>query len=298
MKKLLLGCITIILCLITTLSLTSCAGKKNKIGIPNDATNQGRAIKLLESAGFIDVNPDAGFTPELKDITKYHYDIEIVPTNANTLTTLLEDYAGCIINGTYATAYGLQPTKDAVLIEKQTEGGSNPFINIICARTADKDKEIYQTIATAFRTQVVAEYLIEKYNEAYFPAFSYNEDYTSTNIVATIDQYKSSRDGKEVVKVGVCGSANLHWNAVQKVLDDQGENIYLEQKEFSAYTIPNEALNSGDIDLNSFQHYAYFENECKVNKYDLTVIGETLIAPLSLYSTHSDSLDALKVSLV
>lgn len=297
-KEIILGVLIITTALLGGLSLTGCSSSKvNKIGIPNDATNQGRAIKLLESAGFIEVDPAAGFTPELKDVTKYIYDIEIVPTNANTLTTLLEDYAACIINGTFATAYGLLPSKDAILIEKQIEGSSNPFINIICSKTTDKNNETYKIIVEAFHSQTVAEYILAKFNEAYFPAFEYDETTNTTGIIETINNYNSSKDGKKIVKLGVCGAANTQWDAVQYVLDKQDAKIYIDQKEFSAYNLPNEALNSGDIDLNSFQHYAYFENDCKQNNYDLTAIGETLIAPLSVYSKQSASLDALKESV-
>ena len=63
---------------------------------------------------------------------------------------------------------------------------------------------------------------------------------------------------------------------------------------FDAYNLPNEALNNGDIDLNSFQHKAYLSSDAEANNYDLTVIGDTLIAPLSLYSNKVESLDALK----
>ena len=96
------------------------------------------------------------------------------------------------------------------------------------------------------------------------------------------------------MKVGVCGSANDQWKAVQKILDDEGANIYIELVEFDAYNLPNEALNSGEIDLNAFQHKAYLEKDAGGNGYDLAVIGDTLIAPLSLYSKQVDSLDALK----
>lgn len=292
-KRITLGVLTCLIGIVCCVSLTSCSTKYTKIGIPNDATNQGRAIKLLESSGFIEVDSAAGYTPELKDITKYNYNIEIIPTDANTLTTLLGDYAACIINGTFATAYGFIPSKDALAIEKQVEGSTNPYINIICSKAEDKDNATYKKVVEAYQTQTVAEYLLAKYNEAYFPAFSYNAPST-TDIVSTIDSYTSTKSGKTVVKVGVCGAANDYWKAVQKVLDDNGDNIYIELTQFSSYTVPNEALNSGDIDLNAFQHYAYFENDCNTNSYELTAIGETLIAPLSLYSSNADSLDSLK----
>ena len=94
----------------------------------------------------------------------------------------------------------------------------------------------------------------------------------------------------------MCGGVNNNeqWIATQKVLDDEGANIYIELVEFDAYNLPNEALNSGDIDLNAFQHKAYLAKDCGANGYDLTVIGDTLIAPLCIYSEKYDSIDAIK----
>ena len=286
------------LLLVSTLALSAC-GKKSagpvKIGVPDDGTNQSRAIKLLETAGLIEVDPAAGYTPELKDVTKYIYNIEIVPTTANTLTSTLGDYSASTINGTYAIPYGLVPSKDALIIEKQDENGDNPYVNIIAARTEDADNEVYKTIVDAFHTQTVAEFLLEAYKEAYFPAFDYNSDYkVDDNFVNDILNYKSSKDGKTVVKVGVCGSSNDHWLAVQKVLDDENAGIYIELVAFDAYNLPNEALNNGDIDLNSFQHKAYLNSDMAANGYNLTAIGDTLMAPLSLYANKVNSLDALK----
>ena len=286
------------LLLVGTLALGAC-GKKAadpiKIGVPDDGTNQSRAIKLLESAGLIEVDPAAGYTPELKDVTKYIYNIEIVPTTANTLTSTLGDFGASTINGTYAIPYGLIPSKDALIIEKQDEKGDNPYVNIIVARSEDADNETYKTIVKAFQTQLVAEFLLEAYSEAYFPAFAYDANYTvEDGFVDSILNYKSSSEGKTVVKVGVCGSSNDHWLAVQKVLDDENAGIYIELVTFDAYNLPNEALNNGDIDLNSFQHKAYLNNDAQANGYDLKVIGDTLIAPLSLYSKKAATLDELK----
>ena len=265
------------------------------IGVPNDATNLSRAIKLLETAGLIEVDPAAGYTPEIKDVTKYIYDIEIMPVDANTLPSTLGDFAASTINGTYAAPAGLVPSRDALLIETQGEGGDNPYVNIIVARTEDADSEVYKTVVAAYQTQLVAEYMLEKYNETYYPAFDYDADAEkSETLVADIDAYVSDKEGKTVVKVGVCGASNDYWKAAQKVLDDEGANIYIELVEFDQYTIPHEALNSGEIDLNAFQHKAYLQNEIDANGYELTVIGDTLIAPLSLYSRKVDSVDALK----
>ena len=144
-----------------------------KIAIPSDGTNLSRGIKLIEAAGLIEVNPAAGYTPELKDITKYVYNVEVVPQTANTLPQTLNDYAGATINGTYAIPTGLVPSRDGLIIEKQSEGGNNPYVDVIVARTEDVNNETYKKIVDAFHSQVVAEYLLTKFNEAFFPSFNY-----------------------------------------------------------------------------------------------------------------------------
>lgn len=267
-----------------------------KIGVPDDATNQARGIKLLEAAGLITVDPAVGYSPELKDVTSYLYNIEIVPTTANTLTSTLDDFAAATINGTYATSAGLVPSRDAVLIETQDEGGNNPYVNIIVARSADKDNPLYKAIADAYHTELVAKYLIAKYEEAYFPAFDYEDkgEYSLDTVVSLVDNYKSSKEGKTEVKIGVCGSKNEYFNAVQYVLDQQNAGIYIKRVEFDAYNLPNEALNSGDIDLNAFQHKAYLNKEIASQGYKIEPIADTLIAPLSLYTKKAATLDELK----
>ena len=271
-------------------------GAPLKIGVPDDATNQARAIKLLETAGLITVDPAVGFSPELKDVTSYIYNIEIVPTQANTLTSTLDDFGAATINGTYATSYGLVPSKDALIIEKQDESGNNPYVNILVARSADKDNPVYQEIVKAYNSEVFAKYLLAKYKEAYFPSVTYtdNNQFSLDTVVDFIDNYKSDKAGKTVVKIGVCGSANEYLNAVQYQLDQNGANIYIEAIVFDAYNLPNEALNSGDIDLNAFQHKAYLNKEIAANGYKIEPICDTLIAPLSLYSKKASGIDQLK----
>lgn len=268
-----------------------------KIAIPDDATNGGRAIKLLETAGLIEVDPSALYTPELKDITKYLYNIEIVPAAANTLTSTLDDYAAATINGTYAVPAGLVPSKDALITEQQDESGNNPYVNIIVARSADKNNETYKKIVEAYHTQTVAEYIIGTYNETFIPAFEYDEVKAESDAAKTVEEvnaYESSTEGKTVVTVGVCGANNDQWKAVQKVLDEENAGIYIKLQEYDAYTIPNEALNAGDIDLNAFQHKAYLNNEVDKQGYKIETIGDTIMAPLSLYSRKVNSIDELK----
>ena len=127
--------------LVATTLLTGCSSEGStssepvKIGIPSDATNGGRGLLLLEKAGLIEVDDKAGWTPELKDVTKYKYNIEIVPTQANTLVSTLDDFGAATINGTYAIPAGLKPKKDGLITEVQEVGSDNPFINVLVQLT-------------------------------------------------------------------------------------------------------------------------------------------------------------------
>ena len=184
---------TTLAALLLTVSAAALAAAPALIGVPDDATNQARAIKLLETAGLIEVDPAAGYSPEIKDITKYIYNVEVTPVSANTLTSTLDDFAASTINGTYAVPYGLRPSRDALIIESQSEDGSNPYVNVIVARSADAENETYKTVVAAYQTQLVAEYLLGKYTEAYFPAFPYDATTeVSEALIAEIDEYINS----------------------------------------------------------------------------------------------------------
>lgn len=145
--------------------------ENDKIAIPSDATNGGRALKLLEAAGLLSVDPAAGYLPTVGDITSNPLNLEIYEVEAANTPSLLPDVAAAIINGGHAVDNGLVPEKDAIYLETVTEGSDNPYINIIVARTADKDNEVYQRIVEAYQTDEVAEVIKEAFQGAYLPAW-------------------------------------------------------------------------------------------------------------------------------
>lgn len=98
--------------------------------------------------------------------------------------------------------------------------------------------------------------------------------------------------GQKVIKLGVTRSETEVWDYISKELAK--EDIVLELVTFSDYTRPNIALADGEIDINSFQHYAFFNNFIEEHNLDLTAIGETVIAPLGLYSSKIEDVSQLK----
>jgi D-methionine transport system substrate-binding protein len=143
----------------------------SKIAIASDASNGGRALKLLEQLGFIKIDPAKGYIPALTDVTEYIVDIEIVELEANMIPAALPDLTAGFINGAIAIDAGLKPFEDALFMETQSGGSDNPFINVIVARTEDKDNELYLRICELFQTEAVAQILIDEYGGAMIPAF-------------------------------------------------------------------------------------------------------------------------------
>lgn len=144
--------------------------EKDTIAIPNDPTNGGRALLLLQSAGLISVDPAKGDTPTVNDITENKLNLVISELDAAQTARSLPDVAAAVINGGIAVDAGLVPADDAIFLEKLT-ATSKPYINIIVARPEDKDNEIYKKIVDAFRQDDTAEVITKVTNGANIPVW-------------------------------------------------------------------------------------------------------------------------------
>ena len=103
----------------------------------------------------------------------------------------------------------------------------------------------------------------------------------------------SGKTSEVVVKLGVTGSVYEDlWEPAQKALKEQGINLKIVQ--FTDYVTPNNALANGEIDLNGFQHRIFFATEIKNKGYDISLVGNTFLTPLNVYSNKIKSIDELK----
>lgn len=144
------------------------------IAIPSDLTNGGRALKLLEASGLIECDPAQGFVPTKADIVKYNVQIEIKEAESATLANLLPDCAAAIINGGNAYTAGLNPSVDAIFTENvdpETNSQVPQLVNVIAARTADADNEVYKKVVDAYHTQEVKETIEKSYQGAFLCAW-------------------------------------------------------------------------------------------------------------------------------
>lgn len=135
--------------------------------IPNDATNGGRALLLLQKAGVIKLKADAGITATVKDIAENPKGIKVRELEAATLPRVLAQVDLALINTNYALEAGLNPTKDALAIE----GSDSPYVNILVVAESNKDKPALQKLAKALNSAEVKAFINDKYQGAVVPAF-------------------------------------------------------------------------------------------------------------------------------
>lgn len=123
------------------------------VAIPNDVTNGGRALKVLEAAGLIKISEAAGFNPTVADIESYNVAIEISELAANVIPTVLGDVAAGIINGNFALDFGIK-TEEAIFADSSLD--ELQYWNLIAARTADVENpetfEVIRKVVAAFQT--------------------------------------------------------------------------------------------------------------------------------------------------
>lgn len=137
------------------------------ITLPNDPTNQGRALILLNSKGIIKLKEDAGLKATEKDIAENPKKLVFKPIDAAQLPRTLNDVDASIINTNYALEGQLNPQKDALLIE----GSESPYVNIITVRPEDKNNEKITNLVKLLQSDKVKKFIEEKYNGAIVPAF-------------------------------------------------------------------------------------------------------------------------------
>lgn len=138
-----------------------------QVVIPNDATNGGRALLLLAKAGVITLKDGAGITATVKDIAANPKGIKVRELEAATLPRVLNQVDLALINTNYALEAGLNPTKDALVIE----GSDSPYVNILVARPDNKDSAAMQKLAKALNSAEVKAFIEQKYQGAVVPAF-------------------------------------------------------------------------------------------------------------------------------
>ncbi|WP_053955894.1 MetQ/NlpA family ABC transporter substrate-binding protein [Inediibacterium massiliense] len=137
------------------------------VSIPNDPTNGGRALILLDAKNIIKLKPNAGLEATEKDIEKNPKNLQFKPIEAAQLPRTLDDVDASVINTNFALEGNLDPKKDAIIIE----GEESPYANIIAVRSEDKDSEKIQKLMKALQSEEVKKFIEENYKGAIIPVF-------------------------------------------------------------------------------------------------------------------------------
>ena len=137
------------------------------IGIPNDPTNEGRALLLLEAQGLITLDDSSNLTATPNNIVDNTKNLEFQELEAATIPSVLADVDLAVINSNYALGAGLNPTTDALAIESS----DSPYVNVLVVKEGNEDNEAVQALVEALHSDAIRDFITEEFDGAVVPAF-------------------------------------------------------------------------------------------------------------------------------
>lgn len=284
MKRIISLIIIAVLAITSVFALAACGNDSEKItiAIPNDTTNEARALLLLEDLGIIKLKDGAGITATPLDIAENPHNIGFKEVEAAQLPNVLKDVDYAVINSNYAIEAKLNPTKDSLGIE----GSASAYGNILAVKEGNENTDIIKALKAALESKQVADFIASKYDGA---VVSVVDDLT--------DGYDSSVDYSALAgkTVSVAASPTPHAEILAVAKDILAKkDITLEIKEFTDYVQPNNVVESGEIDANYFQHTPYLEDFNKENGTHIVSVSAIHVEPLGIYGGKQASLDPIK----
>jgi len=281
------------LTLILALSLTACGGKDNsadnggdtkttiKIGVPNDTTNEARALLLLQENGIIKLTDGAGITATKNDIVDNPYNVEIVEAEAAQLPNMLPDLDYAVINSNYAINAGLNPVTDSLLIE----GSASAYANILAVKEGNENEPKILALKAALESQQVADYISEKYNGSVISVVENPTD----GYDASVDY-----DALKGQTITIAASPTPHAEILEVAKEIlAAKDITLDIQNYNDYVVPNTVVDDGTVDANYFQHLPYLEDFNAQNGTHIASISAVHVEPMGLYGGKQTTLDAL-----
>ena len=265
-------------------SLSACSPKGLTVAVPNDTTNEARALLLLEAQGIIKLKDGVGITATVADIAENPLNITFNEVEAAQIPNVLKDMDYAVINSNYAIAAGINPVKDSLAIE----GSAAAYANIVAVKEGNEQTDKTKVLVAALQSRKVADYIQTKYDGA---------------VVSTVDQpgdgYDASVDytalAGQTISVAASPSPHAEILAVAKDIL-AAKNVTLDIREFSDYVVPNNVVESGECDANYFQHVPYLDDFNKQNNTHLVSVAAIHNEPMGLYGGKQTTLDALKTN--
>ena len=263
-------------------ALSACSEDGISVAVPNDATNEARALLLFEDLGYITLKEGAGITATVRDIAENPYNLRFVETEAAQIPRILQDVDYAVINSNYALDAGLDPLENSLAIESAED---NPYANILAVRPGTENSDKIRALVAALSSEQVADFIQAEYGGSVIssvsdPGTGYDDgvDYAALS-GTTITVAASPTPHAEILAVAA------------EIL--AARDIELEILEFTDCIIPNNVVYEGEADANYFQHLPYLENFNAENGTDLVSALAVHLEPLGLYGGRQTSLDAI-----
>ena len=283
MKKIVSLSIAALLAAASLVSLSGCGSSKGlTVAVPNDTTNEARALLLLQDNGIIKLKNGTDITATVRDIEENPYNITVKEVEAAQLTNVLQDVDYAVINSNYAIDAGINPAKDALAIE----GSSSAYSNILAVKEGNENTDKIKALAAALESKQVADFITEKYDGA---------------VVSTVDNptdgFDPSVDYAALAgqTITVAASPTPHAEILKVAKDILAEkDVTLDIREFTDYVQPNKVVDSGEIDANYFQHEPYLVDFNEENGTHVVTVAAIHVEPLGIYGGKQKTLDAVK----
>ena len=244
---------------------------KISIAVPNDTTNEARALTLLEKNGFFKLKADAGITATKNDIEENPFNVSIDEVEAAQVPNVLQDEDYAVINSNYAISAGLDPMTDALAMED----GSSAYVNVLVCKEGNEEEPKIKALVAALESQQVKDFMTENYGGA---VVSVVENPT--------DGYDSSIDydalNGETVSCAATPAPHCEILEVCKeILAAKG--ITLDIQEYDDYVIPNTVVEDGQVDTNYFQHQPYLDDFNAEKGTHLVTVAGIHVEPMGIY---------------
>ena len=275
MKKI----IALVLALVLTLSLSAALADGITIAIPNDATNEGRALLLLQARGLISLKEDAGITATVADIEDNPLNLKFQEVEAAMVPNVLADVDYGVINGNYALAAELP---EALLYENS----ESPYVNVVCVNEANKDTDMAKALAAAVLSQQVVDYFAETYKDG--SAIATVENPTD-GFDATVDY--DALKGQTIKIACTLDPHSFVLEIAKKILAEK--DITLDITIVDDYVTPNTMVDAGDVFANYFAPQPYQDDFNAQNGTKIVTIAGVHVEPMGLYAGKQADLTAL-----
>ena len=141
----------------------------DKVAVPNDTTNEARALLLLQAQGLITLKDGAGLTATKNDILENPKKLEILEVEAAQLPHSLQDVNIAVINGNYALGAGLSVKNDALAVEGEDSEGASTYKNVLVVKEGNEDNEAVKALVDILHSENIKNFINEKYDGAVIP---------------------------------------------------------------------------------------------------------------------------------